>query len=133
MDQSNEIRFWVRKIEPIPEEEKIGDLLQIFGEEIPGFLSFLYSRQYHIKDTNSRMWFRPEDIETEALLALKAAQQPLAVREIREAICTLFMDFPAEEYIISIKVLKQMVDEIQRTPSDVIRNFLKVNLDIKGE
>ena len=129
--QSNEIRFWVRKVAPIPEEEKIGDLLQIFGEEIPGFLSFLYSRQYHIKDTNSRMWFRPEDIETEALLALKAAQQPLAVREIKEAICTLFMDFPAEEYIISIKILKLMVDEIQRTPSDVIRNFLKNNLDIK--
>ena len=128
--QEDEIRFWVRKVEPIPKEENIPDILPVLSQEIPGFLSFLLSRQMHIREAQSRMWFKPEDIETEALLKLKAAQQPLPVREMKEAIRTLFMDFPAEEYIISIKVLKLMVDEIQRIPSDIIRGYLKTNLGV---
>ena len=128
--QEDEIRFWVRKVEPIPKEENIPDILPVLSQEIPGFLSFLLSRQMHIREAQSRMWFKPEDIETEALLKLKAAQQPLPVRERKESIRTLFMDFPAEEYIISIKVLKLMVDEIQRIPSDIIRGYLKTNLGV---
>lgn len=128
--QEDEIRFWVRKVEPIPKEENIPDILPVLSQEIPGFLSFLLSRQMHIREAQSRMWFKPEDIETEALLKLKAAQQPLPVREMKETIRTLFMDFPAEEYIISIKVLKMMVDEIQRIPSDIIRGYLKTNLGV---
>jgi hypothetical protein len=128
--QEDEIRFWVRKVEPIPKEENIPDILPVLSQEIPGFLSFLLSRQMHIREAQSRMWFKPEDIETEALLKLKAAQQPLPVREMKETIRTLFMDFPAEEYIISIKVLKLMVDEIQRIPSDIIRGYLKTNLGV---
>ena len=128
--QEDEIRFWVRKVEPIPKEENIPDILPVLSQEIPGFLSFLLSRQMHIREAQSRMWFKPEDIETEALLKLKAAQQPLPVREMKETIRILFMDFPAEEYIISIKVLKLMVDEIQRIPSDIIRGYLKTNLGV---
>ena len=128
--QEDEIRFWVRKVEPIPKEENIPDILPVLSQEIPGFLSFLLSRQMHIREAQSRMWFKPEDIETEALLKLKAAQQHLPVREMKETIRTLFMDFPAEEYIISIKVLKLMVDEIQRIPSDIIRGYLKTNLGV---
>ena len=82
--QEDEIRFWVRKVEPIPKEENIPDILPVLSQEIPGFLSFLLSRQMHIREAQSRMWFKPEDIETEALLKLKAAQQPLPVREMKE-------------------------------------------------
>ena len=129
--QEDEIRFWVRKIDQIPAEDNIPDILPVLSQEIPGFLSFLLGRQMHIKEAQSRMWFKPKDIETEALLSLKAAQQPLPVREIKEEIRTLFMDYPAEEYIISIKVLKKMVDEIQRIPSDAIRGYLKNNLGVR--
>lgn len=128
--QEDEVRFWVRKIEPIPDEKKIPNLLPILCEEIPGFLSFLLSRKMFVAESEDRMWFKAEMIETQALKDLKAAQQPMPVREIKESIRTLFMDFPSEEYIISIKVLKQMVEEIARMSNDSIRSYLRLNMNI---
>jgi hypothetical protein len=94
-------------------------------------MSFLLSRQMHIKESQSRMWFTEEMIETQALLDLKAAQQPVPVKEIREAVKTLFLDFPKEDYIISVNVLKKMVPEIYRLPSDTVRTYLRNHLHIK--
>ena len=128
--QEDEVRFWVRKIDPIPEKERIPEILPILCDEIPGFLSFLLSRQMYVKESKDRMWFTADMIETQALRDLKAAQQPLPVKEIREAIKTLFLDFPKEEYIISINVLKQMVPEISRMPSDSIRTYLRTHLQV---
>jgi hypothetical protein len=128
--QEDEIRFWVRKIAPIPKNEVVPEILPLICDEIPGFLSFLISRQMHIKESKSRMWFTEDMIETQALRDLKAAQQPVPVKEIKEAVKTLFLDFPKEEYIISINVLKQMVSEIQRMPSDTIRSYLRLNLNV---
>lgn len=129
--QEDEVRFWVRKLSPIPEEETIPEILPILCDEIPGFMSFLLSRQMHIKESQSRMWFTEEMIETQALLDLKAAQQPVPVKEIREAVKTLFLDFPKEDYIISVNVLKKMVPEIYRLPSDTVRTYLRNHLHIK--
>ena len=128
--QEDEIRFWVRKIAPIPPQEVVPEILPIICEEIPGFLSFLISRQMSVKESKSRMWFTEDMIETQALRDLKAAQQPLPVKEIKEAIKTLFLDFPKEEYIISISVLKSMVPEIQRLPAESIRTYLRQHLNV---
>lgn len=130
--QEDEIRFWVRKIDPIPKEQAIPDILPILCDEIPGFMSYLLSRKMHIKEPQSRMWFSAQDLETQALRDLKAAQQPLPIREIKEQVKTLFMDFPAEQYIISIKVLKMMVDEIQRMPADTVRTLLRTHLRVEN-
>lgn len=128
--QEDEIRFWVRKIAPIPKAEVVPEILPVICDEIPGFLSFLISRQMSVKESKSRMWFTEDMIETQALRDLKAAQQPLPVKEIKEAIKTLFLDFPKEEYIISINVLKIMVPEIQRMPAESIRTYLRQNLNV---
>ena len=128
--QEDEVRFWVRKIEPIPEEDAIPDILPILGEEIPGFLSFLLSRQMHIREPQSRMWFSPADIETEALIKLKQNQQPKPVKAIKDRIHDLFLEFPAEEYLVSVNILKQMIPDIQRLTSDAICDYLKVNLHL---
>ena len=129
--QEDEVRFWVRKIEPIPESERIQDILPILSEEIPGFLAFLLSRKMFIKESKERMWFSAEMLETQALRDLKAAQQPLPVKEIREAVKSLFLGFPREEYLISVGILRQMVPEISRMPSDTIRNYLRLHLKIQ--
>jgi hypothetical protein len=124
------VRFWLRKCDPIPEEDAIPDILPILGEEIPGFLSFLLSRQMHIREPQSRMWFSPADIETEALIKLKQNQQPKPVKAIKDRIHDLFLEFPAEEYLISVNILKQMIPDIQRLTSDAICDYLKVNLHL---
>lgn len=129
--QEDEVRFWVRKIDHIPDSETIPEILPVLCEEIPGFLSFLISRQMHIKEPESRMWFKASDIETQALRDLKAAQQPLPVREIKEEIRNLFMDFPAEQYLISVKILKDMVDAIARMPNDTVRTLLRTHFGLE--
>ena len=129
--QEDEVRFWVRKIDPIPQDELIPDILPIIADEIPGFLAFLMGRRLSIPDAKTRMWFAPSDIVTDALLALKAAQQPLSVREIREAVRNLFLEFPQPEYIISIEVLQLMVPSLQRLSSEIIVGFLKNNLNLE--
>lgn len=128
--QEDEVRFWVRKVDPIPEQERIPEILPIICDEIPGFLSFLISRQMYVKESKDRMWFSADMIETQALRELKAAQQPLPVKEIKEAVKTLFLDFPQEEYVISVGVLKLMVPEISRMPSDTIRSYLRLHLHV---
>ena len=128
--QEDEVRFWVRKIDPIPEEDAIPDILPVLGEEIPGFLSFLLSRQMHIREAQSRMWFKPEDIETEALIRLKAENQPVPVKAIKRRIHDLFLDYPAEEYLISVNILKMMVSDIERMSSETIIAYLRTNLNL---
>lgn len=130
---SEETRFWVRKINPMPKEDVIGDIIPIFHQEIPGFLAFLLSRKMHIeKDNHSSMWFSAEDIHTEALDNLKRDQIPKPMKAVREVMRQLFVDFPAWEYIISVKVVKEMVPEVHGMSSDSLRTALREHLGVKS-
>lgn len=130
---SEETRFWVRKINPMPGGDIIGNIIPIFSQEIPGFLSFLISRKMHIeKDNHSRMWFSAEDIHTEALDNLKRDQIPKPMKAVREVMRQLFIDFPAWEYIISTKIVKEMVPEVHGMSSDALRTALRDHLGVKS-
>src|SRR5690606_37527853 len=64
----NETRFWVRKLEAIE------NLDPFFGvkltQEIPAFLYLLANREISCPQ-KTRMWFTPEQIETEQLIRIK--------------------------------------------------------------
>ncbi len=62
-----EIRFWIRKIRPIPTEDVF--FLKKLHKEIPYFLKFLQTRAY-FSEQKTRMWFKPEQIMTASLLKL---------------------------------------------------------------
>lgn len=61
---ADEIRFWVRKIEPFQNEDV--DFLNKLVVEIPAFLHFLSNRELSTEN-KSRMWFTPQQIKTKAL------------------------------------------------------------------
>lgn len=61
---ADEIRFWVRKIEPFQNEDV--DFLNKLIAEIPAFLHFLSNRELSTEN-KSRMWFTPQQIKTKAL------------------------------------------------------------------
>ena len=63
-----EVRFWVRKINPI-EKDNINLRYQM-GKEIPHFLHYLLNRTLSTKN-ESRMWFNPVMLETPALQKIK--------------------------------------------------------------
>ncbi|TPN86072.1 primase-helicase family protein [Aquimarina algicola] len=64
---SDEIRFWVRKIKPFESEDT--EFLSKLTKEIPAFLSFLNETDFTTQK-QSRMWFTPEQIKTKALTKL---------------------------------------------------------------
>ena len=61
---AGETRYWVRKIERLQCDDT--DFLQKLKDEIPAFLYHLQHRTMATKK-ESRMWFSPKQIETEAL------------------------------------------------------------------
>ena len=61
---AGETRYWVRKIGRLQCDDT--DFLQKLKDEIPAFLYFLIHRELSTKK-ESRMWFAPKLIETEAL------------------------------------------------------------------
>src|SRR5690606_38913756 len=65
----NETRFWVRKLNVIVERDP--DYLDKLEKEIPAFLYLLKNREISCPK-KTRMWFTPEQIETEQLRKIKA-------------------------------------------------------------
>ncbi len=65
-----EIRFWVREIPSIPNEEKNYNIIEDLLEEVPHFLEFLNNREMVTKK-QSRAWFHTNLLETNALRRLK--------------------------------------------------------------
>ena len=61
---AGETRYWVRKIVPLRSDDT--DFLQKLKAEIPTFLHFLQHRQL-FTEKESRMWFDPKRLETDAL------------------------------------------------------------------
>ena len=59
-----ETRYWVRKIEPLRNDDT--EFLKHLRTEIPAFLGYLNRRTLYTRQL-SRMWFKPEHLETSAL------------------------------------------------------------------
>jgi hypothetical protein len=118
-----DIRYWVREIKK-PETEKT-DLLEKMHEEIPAFLDFLEKRKLSTEN-ESRAWFRPSLIKTDALQRVIEASKPKIVRELENNLREMFMQFGQEEIMLSIKDIKEMFfEKSYRTDSDYIIRTLK--------
>ncbi|MEK6476024.1 primase-helicase family protein [Catalinimonas sp. 4WD22] len=85
-----EIRYWVRKINPLTHDDPF--LLDKLNQEIPAFLHYLISRGI-TTERKSRMWFPPEEIETDALLVLKQNNESIAEKELKEIISDYLLTF----------------------------------------
>jgi len=63
-----ETRYWVRKLQPLKKENN--QMLSVLKSEIPQFLYFMTQRQMRTSQ-KSRMWFRHDLLETEALKRIR--------------------------------------------------------------
>lgn len=83
---SEDSRFWVLKINPIPQEKRVYNLLDKMIEEIPAFLHFLETREISIPKED-RFWFAPHRFHTEAKQTMIEASLPKNAKILKE-----FMD-----------------------------------------
>lgn len=86
-----EIRYWIRRLPSLDSDNK--NLLQDLKTEIPVFIQYLIERPFTTECT-SRMWFRPEQIQTASLkrvirynrnkLEVEMAQLLLSILDLKE-------------------------------------------------
>ena len=80
---AGETRYWVRKIERLQSDDT--DFLQKLKAEIPAFLHFLQHRQLS-SEMESRMWFAPSLLHTEALQKIIRSNRNRLEIEMQELI-----------------------------------------------
>ena len=101
---ANDIRYWVIKV-PVPKTDNV-NLLQEMIEEIPYFLHFLNTRKMSTKN-ESRMWFKPELLRTEALEKLIANSRPRIEKELLSKLKNLFFEFHESEYLLTARIINK--------------------------
>ena len=121
----NEIRFWIRKINPIKQENI--EFLKNLITEIPQFLKFLKDRKFSTQKF-TRMWFTPAQIRTKALQKLVFKNANKLELKIIELLYEFFESNEDQEINVVPQDILSMVNRMFRptywTRNDV-RNVLK--------
>lgn len=102
---SEDIRYWVRKI-PVPTEDNIR-LLQDLIDEIPHFLHYLSQRSMFVKEPQSRMWFHPSQLRTEALQRLIDNSRPVVEKELRVRIREMMLEYSQDELELTLDWIRK--------------------------
>lgn len=121
---SNEIRFWVRKVTSFETEDT--EYLHKLISEIPAFLQYLIDRPYST-DKKTRMWFTSEQIKTKALQKLVWLNNNVLEREMVLLIYEIFETIGEDELKVTPRELKSNLDKVRRKNFEVndIRKILK--------
>jgi hypothetical protein len=100
-----DIRYWVREIRK-PKKETT-NLLEEMQNEIPAFLDFLEKRKIST-DCESRAWFRPALLRTQALQNVIEASKPAVLKILEHDLKEMFFKFATEEFFLSPTDIKDM-------------------------
>ena len=109
--KDEDIRYWVRKLTK-PDKHNI-NIEEDLENELPAFLYDLKVRTLST-DKQSRMWFAPEAIETEALTAIRYQSKSWMYKELDEVISAYFLKY-------------DKLTEFKADPSDVKAKWFALN------
>ena len=131
----NDIRFWVRKINPITSDNMNVNVLQDMQDEIPAFIHYLNNRKLSTTMQN-RAHFHPELIKTEALQKLINRNKPSIAKEIEDYVIETFFEFGLTQIyltkkLINDRILKKKVEGAYL--NTILHDVLKVNLAPEAE
>lgn len=90
-----ETRYWIRKVHPLQNSDPL--MLDKLKGEVPAFVFFLRSRKI-ASAKKSRMWFTPEDLNTESLKRIKLRFRNKAESELLEIITEILDNYEIEEF-----------------------------------
>ena len=109
--KDEDIRYWVRKLTK-PDKHNI-NIEEDLEAELP---AFLYDLKYRNLSTakQSRMWFSPEAIETEALTAIRYQSKSWMYKELDEVVSAYFLK-------------NETLKEFKADPSDIKSKWFATN------
>ena len=130
--KDEDIRYWIRKLtKPVNHNINIEDDLD---RELPAFLYDLQSRELSTLK-QSRMWFSPDQLETDALAAVRYQSKSWLYKELDELISSYFMQhenlkqFKADPTDIKLK----WFNNNQRAEISYIRKVIKLEYKLEPE
>ncbi len=106
----NEIRYWVRKVPTLADENENPDLLKDLLDELPSFINFIDKRKI-TTPRKTRMWFTKEQIFTVALQKLVKGNKTYLNKEIEEILIDNFIKFEVDELKYSLGDLVEQLSK----------------------
>ena len=92
-----ETRFWIVKYPEIKKTDRNINLLEKMNHEIPACLHYLQNREMFVEKPLSRMWFSPQQLETQALRKMKLASRGSLELELATTLYTAMEDLDLTE------------------------------------
>ncbi len=122
---ADEIRFWVRKIPKIKQEDT--NLLFKMKNEIPAFLFFLQHREMKVKKALTRMWFSASQIRTKALERLVAYNGNKTEIHLVEVLHDIFEEVAEDQILLCPLDLQSLSSKLinKHIVASEIRKILK--------
>ena len=115
---AGETRYWVRKIERLQSDDT--DFLQKLKAEIPAFLHFLQHRQLST-EKESRMWFAPSLLHTEALQKIIRSNRNRLEIEMHELILDIMESIRHGHFLVLLwrhsSFVGKLTGKSRETPS----------------
>lgn len=105
--EAGETRYWVRRVPPLTQDNQ--NLLADMRRELPGFLFFLFHRELSTRE-ESRMWFAPRLLATEALRRIIHYNRSKAEAEIIAIIRDIMDAEGLEQYRFDISDMVNMLE-----------------------
>lgn len=132
----HDIRYWVRRLVPIPTNEFISDFDERLRAEVPALLYTLHHRTISTPK-QSRMWFHADLITTEALNSVRKESRSDVVKDLELTINELLDEIPffhatatdmaellKNKYPVS--KIKSALQEMNFVPEDKVIRFASV-------
>ncbi len=121
-------RFWVRKVPKAAKERT--NLLDLMLDEIPSFLYYLNNRYFSTK-CESRMWFAPQLLKTEALKKLIEGNKVGPQKELTNILKDLFTDTGFWQLKFTLRYICETLLS-KRYERNYILRILKDNMNMKS-
>ncbi|MDH5414103.1 MAG: DUF5906 domain-containing protein [Flavobacteriaceae bacterium] len=128
---ANEIRFWVLKVLRFKKEDI--DFLSKLIKEIPAFLFYLKHRKITTRN-QTRMWFTPEQIKTQALKKLVQNNRNRVEKELINIVIAVMEKFELDEVkLCPIDALNALNKTRVKTDLTQIRRILKNDWKLENQ
>ncbi|WP_053978181.1 primase-helicase family protein [Mangrovimonas xylaniphaga] len=126
----NEIRYWIRRVPALADENENPDLLKELHKELPYFMHFLNTRKILTKK-RTRMWFSKTQIHTAALDRLINGNKTYLHKEISELIMDDFIKYDVDELKYSVGELKdKLANNNLRVNTHKVSTILKDHFEL---
>jgi hypothetical protein len=124
-------RYWILKVPSIPQAQKNPSLLKDLKEEIPAFLNLLTNRKLSTDGKNSRMWFKLEEIETEARKKMIAASGSALKKILQAKFAEYAEKWELQEFYMSTKSIRECFNIGPRFEDFYIEKVLNEDLNLE--